>query len=64
MKRAKKVAAKRKSGRPPLPDDQRKRAIEVTLSTETIERARQIGGGGPRDVSKGLEIAIKGFTSG
>jgi len=54
----KKKAPKKTLGRPPLPEEQRKLAIEVTLSRETIARARQIGGGGKRDVSKGLTMAV------
>jgi hypothetical protein len=55
LKRAKKVAAKKKSGRPPLPAGERRRPIEVTLPLSVIERARTLGDG---NVSAGLVIAV------
>lgn len=49
-------AKKKKMGRPPLPDGRRRKAIEVTLPTRTIDRARELGDG---VISRGIEIAVE-----
>jgi hypothetical protein len=44
-------------GRPPLPPGERRQPIEVTLSTATIAKLREIGG----TVSQGIELAASRF---
>lgn len=53
--RAKPKAAA-KAGRPPLPEDQRRRPIEVTLPVRVIGQLRAFGDG---NVSRGIERAAQ-----
>jgi hypothetical protein len=50
-----------KRGAPPKPPELRKLPVRIMLTPAQIMAARAIGGGGERDVSKGVQMALANY---